>query len=85
VHIDWIPDLARLGGLVRNDGFGGVLERKVNSHMKSKKKEYKKPEVKRVSLDAKCAVLAFCKDWGSLGPDGADCGMPVPPCAGPGS
>jgi len=53
--------------------------------MNSKKKEYKKPEVKRVSLDAKCAVLAFCKDYGSLGPDGADCSMPVPPCAGPGS
>jgi hypothetical protein len=50
-----------------------------------KKKEYKKPEVKRVSLDAKCAVLAFCKNSGTLGPDGAECGMPVPPCAGPGS
>ena len=63
----------------------GVMERRVNFHMNSKKKEYKKPEVKRVSLDAKCAVLAFCKNTGSLGPDGADCGMPVPPCAGPGS
>jgi hypothetical protein len=63
----------------------GAVERKVDSHMKSRKKEYKKPEVKRVSLDAKCAVLAFCKNWGSLGPDGADCSLPVPPCAGPGS
>ena len=45
--------------------------------MKSKKKEYKKPEVKRVSLDAKCAVLAFCKTSGSLGPDGSDCGLPA--------
>jgi len=52
---------------------------------KTKKKEYKKPEVKRVSLDAKCAVLAFCKASGSLGPDGDGCGLPVPPCAGPGS
>jgi hypothetical protein len=63
----------------------GVLERKVDSHMKSTKKEYKKPEVKRVSLDAKCAVLAFCKTSGSLGPDGDGCGAPGPPCAGPGS
>ena len=61
------------------------MERKVDSHMKSRKKEYKKPEVKRVSLDAKCAVLAFCKTWGNLGPDGVDCSLPVPPCAGPGS
>jgi hypothetical protein len=77
----------------------GVVERKVDHQMKSKKKEYKKPEVKRVSLDAKCAVLAVkrvsldakcavlahCKNSGTLGPDGADCGLPVPPCAGPGS
>ena len=63
----------------------GVSEKKVDSQMKSKKKEYKKPEVKRVSLDAKCAVLAFCKNYGSLGPDGADCSLPVPACAGPGS
>jgi hypothetical protein len=63
----------------------GVLERRVDTHMKNTKKEYKKPEVKRVSLDAKCAVLAHCKNTGTLGPDGADCGMPVPPCAGPGS
>jgi hypothetical protein len=47
------------------------MERRVDSQMKNKKKEYKKPEVKRVSLDAKCAVLAFCKDTGSIGPDGA--------------
>ena len=26
-----------------------------------KKKEYEKPEVTRVTLDAKCAVLGFCK------------------------
>jgi len=26
-----------------------------------KKKEYEKPEVTRVALDAKCAVLGFCK------------------------
>jgi len=63
----------------------GVFERKVDSQMKTKKKEYKKPEVKRVSLDAKCAVLAFCKSSGSLGPDGDNCGVPLPPCASEGS
>ena len=26
-----------------------------------KKKEYEKPEVTRITLDAKCAVLGFCK------------------------
>jgi hypothetical protein len=57
----------------------GVVERKVDSHMKNTKKEYKKPEVKRVSLDAKCAVLAFCKTSGSLGPDDMHCGLPNPP------
>ena len=62
------------------------MVRKVDSQMKSKKKEYKKPEVKRVSLDAKVAVLALCKNNGRLGPDGADCSIPSPPpCAGPGS
>jgi len=52
---------------------------------KSDKKEYKKPEVKRVSLDAKCAVLAFCKTGGSLGPDDMHCGVPNPPCSSEGS
>jgi hypothetical protein len=63
----------------------GVVERKVDHQMKSKKKEYKKPEVKRVSLDAKCAVLAFCKTSGSLGPDDMHCGLPNPPCSSEGS
>ena len=61
------------------------MERRVDSQMKSKKKKYEKPEVKRVSLDAKCAVLAFCKSSGNLGPDGAECGLPNPPCSAPGS
>ena len=26
-----------------------------------KKKKYEKPEVTRITLDAKCAVLGFCK------------------------
>jgi len=35
---------------------------------KDKKKKYEKPEVTRISLDAKCAVLGFCKTMGGLGP-----------------
>ncbi len=35
---------------------------------KNKKKEYEKPEVTRISLDAKCAVLGFCKNTGGDGP-----------------
>jgi hypothetical protein len=60
------------------------MERKVVSHM-NKKKRYTKPEVKRVSLDAKCAVLGFCKHTGSLGPNGGDCGQPFPECRQAGS
>ncbi len=36
--------------------------------MENKKKKYEKPEVTRIDLDAKCAVLGFCKTMGSLGP-----------------
>ena len=50
-----------------------------------KKKKYEKPEVKRVKLDAKCAVLGFCKHTGSLGPNGGDCGQPFPECRQAGS
>ncbi len=32
-----------------------------------KKKKYVKPEVKKISLDAKCAVLGFCKTSGQRG------------------
>jgi hypothetical protein len=53
--------------------------------VKKRKKEYKQPEVKRVSLDAKCAVLGFCKNSGGAGPEPPACGGPIPPCAGPGS
>jgi hypothetical protein len=28
---------------------------------KNRKKKYDKPKLKRVNLDAKCAVLGFCK------------------------
>jgi hypothetical protein len=38
-----------------------------------KKKEYEKPEVNRITLDAKCAFLGFCKG-ASGGPVAAGCG-----------
>jgi hypothetical protein len=52
---------------------------------KDKKKEYEKPVVKRVSLDAECAVLGFCKTTGSMGPSGSGCGQPFPQCFSNGS
>jgi hypothetical protein len=33
-----------------------------------KKKEYEKPKVTRITLDAKCAVLGFCKGAAGGGP-----------------
>jgi hypothetical protein len=38
-----------------------------------KKKEYEKPEVTRITLDAKCAVLGFCKGASGAGPVAAGC------------
>jgi hypothetical protein len=38
-----------------------------------KKKEYEKPKVTRIKLDAKCAVLGFCKNGLSSGPAGIGC------------
>jgi hypothetical protein len=35
---------------------------------KRKKKEYDKPKVTRIRLDAQCAVLGFCKTGGGSGP-----------------
>jgi hypothetical protein len=49
-----------------------------------KKKKYVKPEVKKISLDAKCAVLGFCKTSGSEGLTGTGCGDPLP-CTAHGS
>ena len=37
------------------------------------KKEYHKPTITRIRLDAKCAVLGFCKGPGSGGPVVTDC------------
>lgn len=35
---------------------------------KKTKRKYERPEVTRIDLDAKCAVLGFCKSTGFLGP-----------------
>lgn len=42
-----------------------------------KKKKYIKPELTKIKLDAKCAVLGFCKINGGNGPNGANCGNPL--------
>ena len=44
---------------------------------KKKKKKYVKPEVTKLSLDAKTAVLGGCKLVGGDGPAGSDCGNPL--------
>jgi hypothetical protein len=38
-----------------------------------KKKEYEKPEVTRITLDATCAVLGFCKTTARSGPAVSGC------------
>jgi hypothetical protein len=43
----------------------------------TEKKEYLKPEVKKIKLDAKTAVLAVCKTTGSSGRSGDNCGPPT--------
>jgi hypothetical protein len=51
----------------------------------SGKKRYEKPKLKKVQLDAKCAVLGFCKTTGKIGPGRSNCGVPVPRCFAAGS
>jgi hypothetical protein len=50
----------------------------------NEKKEYKKPEVRKIKLDAKTAVLGFCKANSFIGPQGTGCGQPAP-CSSQGS
>ena len=56
--------------------------------MKSaEKKEYEKPKITKIKLDAACAVLGFCKTSGTVGPGvggGAGC-TPGLPCDSVGS
>jgi len=50
------------------------------------KRKYEKPEVTKIKLDARTAVLGVCKTAGSSGgPTGANCGPPLPQCLDSGS
>ena len=44
---------------------------------KNKKKNYVKPMVTKIKLDAKTAVLGGCKVQGGSGNTGDDCGHPL--------
>ena len=52
---------------------------------KKLKKAYEKPRLTRIRLDAKCAVLGFCKNSSFFGPLADNCGVGVAPCSGAGS
>jgi hypothetical protein len=48
---------------------------------KKNKKKYVKPQVTRIKLDAKTAVLGFCKTTSSAGPNPLNgCISPTPAC-----
>ena len=49
-----------------------------------KKKEYEKPRLTKIRLDAKCAVLGFCKTTGKVGGGVPGCNPGVP-CSSIGS
>jgi hypothetical protein len=51
---------------------------------KKMKKTYEKPKVTKINLDAKTAVLGFCKGTGQIGPGISGC-EPVGPCSTLGS
>ncbi len=50
-----------------------------------KKKKYVKPNITKVKLDAKCAVLGYCKNNSFTGPNSFNCGIPVANCFTSGS
>ena len=52
---------------------------------RNKKKKYKKPKVTRINLDARTAVLGFCRTTGSFGPFAVNCGVGMAPCSSTGS
>jgi len=54
--------------------------------MTKEKKKYAKPEIKKIRLDAKTAVLGVCKTAAIGGPAGVGCGPPTfQPCQDVGS
>ena len=48
-----------------------IMDKKVKT--KKTKKKYAKPEITKIKLDAKTAVLAACKTSGAFGPGGNGC------------
>jgi hypothetical protein len=53
--------------------------------VQSGKKRYEKPKLKKVKLDAKCAVLGFCKTTGKIGPGRSGCALGTSRCFALGS
>ena len=51
----------------------------------SEKKRYEKPTLRKVKLDAKCAVLGFCKTTGKIGPGNPGCAVGASRCLVQGS
>ena len=49
------------------------------------KKTYEKPEVTRIKLDARTAVLGICKTTGAGGPNAYGCEVLGSPCDSAGS
>jgi hypothetical protein len=50
-----------------------------------KKRAYERPAITRIKLDARCAVLGFCKVQHIGGPTGNACRHGNTPCSAPGS
>jgi len=48
-----------------------IMDKKAKN--KKTKKKYEKPEITKIKLDAKTAVLAACKTSGAFGPGGNGC------------
>ena len=48
-----------------------IMDKKVKTQKTRKK--YEKPEITKIKLDAKTAVLAACKTSGAFGPGGMGC------------
>jgi hypothetical protein len=57
----------------------------VEEREQKEKKPYEKPKVSRVTLDAKCAVLGFCKGAGVGGPVITGCQTGFENCQSQGS
>lgn len=47
--------------------------------------KYEKPKLAKINLDARCAVLGFCKASGAFGPGVPSCGVLFALCFGGGA